>query len=179
MVLRVHFSGKNSLSWFAGACAVALALIALLVDPQHLAGLRWQLLIGALGVLAVVALAVQAVLQSKEDHDREQREAKRDEAQQGIQTQLIQLSQLIMKGSQHQLESEKSLSVGTSAEAVYPPVDFDPAKYFLSAHQSVWTADVEMRMKSVAARYYPVSGATDFYAKFIGIGLVAYAHDIT
>jgi len=88
----VHLTLKNSLSWIVGACVVGLALITLLVDPQHLGWLRWQVLVVALGVIAIGALLIQSAIQSKEDHEAKAREKARDERLETIDVRLTQLA---------------------------------------------------------------------------------------
>jgi hypothetical protein len=88
----VHLTLKNFLSLIVGACVVGLALITLLVDPQHLVWLRWQILVVALGIIAIVALLIQSAIQSKEDHEAKAREKARDERLKTIEVQLTQLT---------------------------------------------------------------------------------------
>ena len=57
-------------------------------------------------------------------------------------------------------------------------VTFNPKQFFALAHYSPITAEIENNIKIVAQQ----SSAQDkeaFYARFIGIGLVAYQHDMT
>jgi len=59
-----------------------------------------------------------------------------------------------------------------------PVVDFNAADFFRLSHQSQWTADVENRIRIAANQNQPTD-REGFYAKLIGIGLVAYHHEIT
>jgi hypothetical protein len=63
-------------------------------------------------------------------------------------------------------------ALGISAQ---PPVDFDATRFFRLAYHSDWTADVEKRIR-VAAHQNQPNDHEDFYAKFIGVGMVAYYH---
>jgi hypothetical protein len=71
---------------------------------------------------------------------------------------------------------------GTALQAalgisMQPPVDFNAAQFFRLAYHSDWTADVEKRIRIAAHQNQP-NVCEDFYAKFIGVGMVAYYHDI-
>jgi len=57
---------------------LALAIIPLSVQADHLGWLRWELAVIVLGLVAVVGLFVQAAIQSREDHERGQRDQTRD-----------------------------------------------------------------------------------------------------
>jgi len=59
-----------------------------------------------------------------------------------------------------------------------PSVNFDAKQFFAQAHYSPITAETENNIKLVAAQSSP-SDKEAFYARFIGIGLVAYFHDET
>jgi hypothetical protein len=58
------------------------------------------------------------------------------------------------------------------------PITFDPKAYFAQAYYSPITAEVEKNFKIIAQRYEPNDKA-GFNARFIGVGLVAYQHDVT
>ena len=59
-----------------------------------------------------------------------------------------------------------------------PSVKFDPKQFFARAHYSPITAETENNIKLVARQSSP-SDKEAFYARFIGVGLVAYFHDET
>lgn len=59
-----------------------------------------------------------------------------------------------------------------------PDVDFDARKFFALAYYSPVTAEIEKNIKTVAQQYSP-NDKEAFYARFIGLGAVAYQHDIT
>src|ERR1700730_3083005 len=105
--MTVQLSLKNCLSFAVGACVVALALITLLVDPQHLSWARWQILVIVSGAVAICALIWQTTIQSKEDIDREERENRRDQAQKDIAIVLAQLTQVAPKGGQETQETNR------------------------------------------------------------------------
>jgi hypothetical protein len=55
---------------------------------------------------------------------------------------------------------------------------FDAKRFFALAHYSPVTAEVEKNIKIVAQQNSP-NDKEAFYARFIGIGLIAYQHDVT
>jgi len=57
-----------------------------------------------------------------------------------------------------------------------PKITFDPNHWFRVAYYSPLTAEVENNIKIVAAKTQDTEG---FYARFIGIGMIGYLHDIT
>ena len=57
---------------------VGLALIPLVVPPEHLGWARWWAIIIGLAALGVAAIFVQSLIQSSEDHKRDRREQERD-----------------------------------------------------------------------------------------------------
>lgn len=59
-----------------------------------------------------------------------------------------------------------------------PDIEFDAKKFFALAYYSPVTAEAEQNIKVIAQRYAP-DNKEAFYARFIGIGLVAYQHDTT
>jgi hypothetical protein len=59
-----------------------------------------------------------------------------------------------------------------------PNIDFDARKFFALAHYSPITAEVEKNIK-IAAQQNSPNDKEAFYARLIGIGLVAYQHDVT
>jgi len=59
-----------------------------------------------------------------------------------------------------------------------PNVDFDAKKFFALAHYSPVTAEIEKNIRTAAHKNAP-SDPEAFYARFIGIGVVAYQHDVT
>jgi hypothetical protein len=171
--LEYHLTLKNFLSVLVGICVVALAFIPLTVSAEHLLWMRWQAAVVILTIVALVSLFVQAGLQSKEDHEKEEKESKRDKTQEEIVSQLAQLSS---KGT------EKSLVLTEAAQDIQPvdpPVNFDALAYFKHSYHSLWTADIEKRVKIAAAQNRAHFKPEDFYAQFIGVGMAAYSHDIT
>jgi len=59
-----------------------------------------------------------------------------------------------------------------------PSVDFNVKKFLALAHYSPVTAEVEKTIKIVAQQNFP-NDREAFYARFIGVGIVAYQHDQT
>lgn len=59
-----------------------------------------------------------------------------------------------------------------------PQITFDPKKFFAVAHYSPVTAEIEKNFRIVAEQNYP-NDKESFYARFVGIGVVAYQHDVT
>ena len=59
-----------------------------------------------------------------------------------------------------------------------PNITFDTKQFFAIAYYSPITAEVEKNIKSSAQQNYP-NDKESFYARFIGVGLVAYMHDVT
>lgn len=59
-----------------------------------------------------------------------------------------------------------------------PSVDFDARKFFALAHYSPVTAEIEKNIKIIAQQNSP-NDREAFYARFIGVGVVAYQHDQT
>ncbi len=59
-----------------------------------------------------------------------------------------------------------------------PSVEFNAKQFFALAHYSPITAEIENNIKIVAQQYSP-NDKEAFYARFIGIGAVAYQHDVT
>ena len=57
-----------------------------------------------------------------------------------------------------------------------PSVEFDAKKFFAMAHYSPLTAEVEKNIKFIARQYSPEDKEA-FYARFIGLGLIAYNHE--
>ena len=57
-------------------------------------------------------------------------------------------------------------------------IAFDAKQFFALAHYSPITAEAEKNIKIIAQQNSP-NDKEAFYARFIGIGLVAYQHDIT
>jgi hypothetical protein len=55
---------------------------------------------------------------------------------------------------------------------------FDAKQFFALAHYSPITAEVEKNIKIIAQQYSP-NDTEAFYARFIGVGLIAYQHDVT
>jgi hypothetical protein len=55
---------------------------------------------------------------------------------------------------------------------------FNPKQFFALAYHSPITAEIENNIKEIAEKYYP-NDKENFYAKFIGVGAVAYAHEVT
>jgi hypothetical protein len=61
--------------------------------------------------------------------------------------------------------------------SVQPPVNFNANEYFRLAYHSDCTVDIEKRIRIAAHQSQPDNHEA-FYAKFIGVGLIAYMHDI-
>jgi hypothetical protein len=59
-----------------------------------------------------------------------------------------------------------------------PDITFDPTEWFRVSYFSPLTAEIEANMKVVAARFYP-QDREGFWARFTGVGITAYMHDIT
>jgi hypothetical protein len=59
-----------------------------------------------------------------------------------------------------------------------PSVEFDARKFFALAYYSPITAEIEKNIKIVAQQNSP-NDKEAFYARFIGLGAVAYQHDVT
>ena len=59
-----------------------------------------------------------------------------------------------------------------------PQIDFDAKKFFALAHYSPVTAEIEKNIKTIAQQNSP-NDKEAFYARFIGVGVVAYQHDVT
>jgi hypothetical protein len=59
-----------------------------------------------------------------------------------------------------------------------PNITFDAKQFFALAHYSPITAEVEKNIKIIAQQSSP-NDKEAFYARFIGVGLVAYQHDVT
>jgi hypothetical protein len=173
--MMLHLTRKNWFVWVAGVCVVLLAAIAVLVPSDHWGLPPWKWIIFALVGLAIIGLTIQLFVQSREDQERELRDSKLDARQQGIEAKLTEITQLVSK--------DTYLAVSTSTNSIEPPlnppVDFDASKYFRTAHQSAWTADVEKRIRIAAAQNKAYFTTEEFYSKFIGVGLVAYMPDIT
>jgi hypothetical protein len=59
-----------------------------------------------------------------------------------------------------------------------PKVEWDARKFFALAYYSPITAEVENNIKVIAQQNSP-NDKEAFYARFIGLGAVAYQHDVT
>jgi hypothetical protein len=59
-----------------------------------------------------------------------------------------------------------------------PQITFDAKTFFAHAYYSPVTAEFETNIKTIARQYSP-NDTESFYARFIGIGAVAYQHDVT
>ena len=59
-----------------------------------------------------------------------------------------------------------------------PDITFDAKNFFALAHYSPITAEIEKNIKIIAQQNSPHDKEA-FYARFIGVGLVAYQHDMT
>jgi hypothetical protein len=102
MIVKLHLTLKNFLSLVVGACVVGLALITLLVDPQHLGWARWQAAVIVLGAIAILALFVQSIIQSKDDHDIGERQSR-------VETSLAELGKLLSTGKPKSEVKEETL----------------------------------------------------------------------
>lgn len=170
----VHLTKKNVWVWVSGVCVVLIAAIGILVPPEEWGLPPWKWIIVCLIILAILGLTIQLLGQSKEDQYREEKEIARDRKQVTIETRLTEMTQLFDKSTQ-QAEAQVTPKPGE----MQPPVYFDAAKYFMTAYQSAFTADVEKRVKIAASQNTQTCDPEEFYSQFIGIGLVAYLHDIT
>jgi hypothetical protein len=83
------------------------------------------------------------------------------------------------KPSQPQEQSqEKSIHTTTSGFIAAPAFfDFNPTEYFRTAYYSQTTENTERNMRASAAKYAS-NDREGFFAKFIGVGLIAYIYDI-
>jgi len=59
-----------------------------------------------------------------------------------------------------------------------PNITFDAKKFFALAHYSPVTAEIEKNIRTIAEQNSP-NDKEGFYARFIGVGIVAYQHDMT
>lgn len=59
-----------------------------------------------------------------------------------------------------------------------PSVEFDAKKFFALAYYSPITAEIEKNIQTIAQQNSP-NDKEAFYARFIGVGVVAYQHDLT
>jgi len=59
-----------------------------------------------------------------------------------------------------------------------PQISFDPKQFFAQSYYSPLTAEFEKNFKAIAQQNYP-NDKEGFYARFIGVGVVAYQHDVT
>jgi len=59
-----------------------------------------------------------------------------------------------------------------------PTVAFDAKKFFALAHYSPVTAEIEQNIKTIAQQNSP-NDKEAFYARFFGVGIVAYHHDVS
>ena len=59
-----------------------------------------------------------------------------------------------------------------------PSVEFDAKKFFALAYYSPVTAEVEKNIKIIAQQNSP-NDKEAFYARFIGVGAIAYTHDVS
>ena len=59
-----------------------------------------------------------------------------------------------------------------------PKVDFDTKQFFAKAYYSPVTAEIENNIKIIAQQASPMDKEA-FYARFVGVGAVAYQHDVT
>jgi hypothetical protein len=59
-----------------------------------------------------------------------------------------------------------------------PSVEFNAKQFFALAHYSPITAEIEKNVRIIAQQYSP-NDKEAFYARLIGVGAVAYQHDVT
>ncbi len=59
-----------------------------------------------------------------------------------------------------------------------PSISFDPKAFFAQVYYSPITAEFEKNIKLIAQKHAPAD-KEGFYARFIGVGAVAYQHDVT
>lgn len=81
------------------------------------------------------------------------------------------------KTEQPTLTSDQSVASSAIAPPP-PPASFDAAQFFRTAYTSALTAEAEKNMRLAAQQNQP-QDREGFYAKIVGIGLVAYLHDMT
>jgi hypothetical protein len=161
--MTLHLTKKNAWIWFSGVCGVVLIAIGFLVPGDHWGLSPWKWIISGFVIAAVVGVTFQLFVQSREDHERETTDVIRDAKQDAI---IGQLAQIAPRGRPNLLPGDT-------------PVAFDAAQHFRVSYQSAWTIDVEKRIKIAADQNKNLFPPEEFYAKLIGIGLVAYKHDIT
>jgi len=176
-IMTLHLTKKNAWIWVAGVCGALLVTIGFGVPGDHWGVAPWKWIIVALVLLVIAGVTVQLLMQSKEDHDRDAKDAERDKAQESILARLSQLSQ--SSGRTTILAPSAVATVTPPTQPLNPPVQFDADQYFKTAYHSQFTADVERRIKVPAAQNSNHYSPEEFYAKFIGVGLVAYMHDET
>jgi hypothetical protein len=165
MHLHLTLTKKNGWLWASGVSGLLLIAIGFLVPTNNWGLHPWRWIILALLFVGVVGTTVQILLQSKEDVEKDEKENERDKAQLLIANQVAQLTNQTQQNS--------------TSPQLFPPVQFDASGYFRTAYHSQFTADIEKRI-GIAADQNKQQFATDeFYRKFIGVGLVAYFHDIT
>jgi hypothetical protein len=59
-----------------------------------------------------------------------------------------------------------------------PQITFDAKTFFAQAYYSPLTAEFETNIKIIARQYSP-NDTESFYTRFLGVGAVAYQHDVT
>lgn len=60
----------------------------------------------------------------------------------------------------------------------HPNIEFDTKQFFAKAYYSPVTAELENNIKVIAQQSSPADKEA-FYARFVGVGAVAYQHDVT
>ncbi len=76
------------------------------------------------------------------------------------------------------VQPQSPVQAGSILPHVQTPINFNAGEYIRLSYQSGLTADVEKNIRLLAAQNQP-SDREAFLAQFIGIGVVAYLHDIT
>lgn len=96
----------------------------------------------------------------------------------------------LMRSMKHSVTQQQSQVIQPSSTVVpgiptlsallgqEPQITFDAKKFFALAHYSPVTAEIEENIKTIAQQNSP-NDKEAFYARFIGIGVVAYQHEVT
>jgi hypothetical protein len=112
----------------------------------------------------------------KDKSERLEKASKEENKQLTVESKPTELRSLLIKGQQVPEAKTEAVSPLPTAD---PPVNFNAVIYFRNVFHSYFTADVEKRIRIAADQNKPLMKTEDFYAQFIGVGMVAYLHDIT
>ena len=109
----------------------------------------------------------------------------------GVGSVLMLIATILIANSYFSKQSENAVASPPQALGVFPgiptlsallgqntSVDFNAKQFFAQAHYSPVTAEIEKNIKTVAQQYAP-NDKEAFYARFIGVGLVAYQHELS